>query len=728
MVIHAGFFIAIRPLHLPNGGMQLPESDSASPAQSGIDYREELNEQQYAAVSAPDGPALVLAGAGSGKTRTLTYRVAWLLEKGVAPWNILLLTFTNKSAREMLERVEQLTGVPSRKFWGGTFHSIGQRILRSHGDHTGLDRNFTIMDQGDAESLLGQVIRDADKQFTKEKGNPKPRAILDLISYARNTQNQLDELVSDRFPFSSGLVEKVIEFYQAYRKRKKNSQLADYDDLLELWRDLLTDDAIADHYQQKFKYILVDEYQDTNQLQSEIVDRLAGHHRIMAVGDDAQCIYTWRGANLDNILKFADRHPDAKVYKIETNYRSTPEILNFANHALEAQPTSQGYHKHLHAVRQPAVKPHVVKLVDAGHQADFVIKRIHGLLREGYEAGDIGVLYRAHYQSMDLQMELSRQGIPYVITSGVRFFEQAHVRDLVAHLRFVNNTTDSVAFSRLMNLLPKIGPRTAENILKFAESRAKKTGEQVVDSLQDDQVLKKVPADAREDYDDLVITLQNLHEAMPPPYNRDSENSSTNASRTAQVELFGDDGASSPAETEPEHENIDSSKSPEELVEIAINGWYGDYLRNIYPENWEGRRDDLESLIAFASRYDDMSELLSELVLLNSESADRSPEVHQHSVRLMTIHQAKGLEYPAVFLIGAAQGLLPLKRAIESDNIEEERRLFYVAITRAMNELYISYPQISQMGGGVMKMDRSMFIEEIPEVTYEHLHVRRENH
>lgn len=689
-----------------------------------IDFVAELNEEQYAAVSAPDGPALVLAGAGSGKTRTLTYRVAWLLHKGVAPWNILLLTFTNKAAKEMLERVEDLTGVPRHQFWGGTFHSVGQRILRAHGEKVGLSKQYTIMDQGDAESLLGEVMREVDKDFVKNKENPKPRALADLISYARNTGLALDDLTQDRYPFSEEYTDKFAAFAKAYRERKYAAQVADYDDLLELLRDVLRDPDIAAHYQNKFRYVLVDEYQDTNTLQSEIVDRLAAHHHIMAVGDDAQCIYTWRGANFDNIMTFPERHPHTHIYKIETNYRSSPEILNFANRALDAQPSGQGYHKELRAVRPKNQKPYFVPVMDGVHQAHFVLNRMRGLLDEGHAPQDIAVLYRAHYQSMDLQMELSRQGIPYTITSGVRFFEQAHIRDLVAQLRFAHNPGDTVAFARVLCLLPRVGPRSAESILKLARELAQKQNKPVVQMLTDEKVLKKVPADAREDFTDLAYTMQDIASGMPETVKPPSGEAQGDLFSFAEEQVM-QGSEQSERRGEAPQESHRSVLSPSEIVQIAIDGWYGDFLPNVYPQNWQTRRDDLDSLVAFASRYEDMTQLLSELVLLNAEASNKSTEVAEDSVRLMTIHQAKGLEFPAVFVLGAAQGLFPLRRAIDRGDVEEERRLFYVAVTRAMDELYITCPRVAQQGGGVQMLEPTAFIQEIPENCYEILKVRR---
>jgi DNA helicase-2/ATP-dependent DNA helicase PcrA len=710
-----------------------------------LDFRGALNDDQYAAVTAPGGgPALVLAGAGSGKTRTLTYRVAWLLQQGVAPWEILLLTFTNKAAREMLGRVEELTGVPRGRFWGGTFHSVGQRILRRHGHLAGLERNFTIMDEGDAEALLGDVIRAKDPSFTKHKEHPKPSVVHNFFSYARNTRQTLAAVIADKYPWLEEIRAQLEEFSAAYQQAKREKQVADYDDLLDYWLLALErDPAVRAHYQSHFRHILVDEYQDTNKLQSDIVDLLAADHQIMAVGDDAQCIYTWRGANFDNIRLFPERHPGAVIYKIEINYRSTPEILAFANGILESQPAAAGFHKHLRPDRPAGRKPLVIAALDTRQQAQLVIARLRELHEnDGVPLRDVAVLYRAHYQAMDLQLELSRAAIPFTITSGVRFFEQAHVRDLVAHLRFAHNPRDTVAFLRLAALLPKVGPRTADRALAAAQAAAAQNRSTLIAALTAETVRQKIPDESRGDFHDLALTLQNLEEALAAagaarlhpvetsPTPLDAE--------TRQDTLFDDEPAPPPPQPSPletpnspsfsrqerdsegKKTETRSSKptTPAAIVRLALDGWYGDYLRNLY-DNWQSRREDLDSLVGFASRFSDMNELLAQLVLLNSESGDRSAEPDADTVRLTTIHQAKGLEFPVVFLIGAADGLLPLKRAIDNGDVEEERRLFYVGATRARDELCILYPRVVTQGGPPALLPPSRFLQELSTETFD---------
>ena len=645
-----------------------------------IDFRTELNDEQFSAVTAPPGPALVLAGAGSGKTRTLTYRVAYLLHQGVQAYEILLVTFTNKASREMLERVEDLTGVPRRALWGGTFHSIAQRILRVHGDLVGLKRNYTILDQGEAESILKNVIQATDGKFIRTKNNPKPKVIADLISYARNTCRPPREEADSRYPFLDGMASKIDQFHKAYMQAKLDQQVVDYDDLLEYFLRLLREHPeIRRQYQDRFKHILVDEFQDTNRLQSEIIDQLAGHHQVMAVGDDAQCIYTWRGADFDNIMQFEERHPGAKIHKIETNYRSSPEILDFANAVLASQPSGLGFSKELRPAKPKRERPYFVPVMDTRGQAKFIIERIEGLIDEGRNLSDIAVLYRAHFQAMDLQMELSRLNIDYQITSGVRFFEQAHIKDFTAQLRFASNPADVSAFARFTCLLPKVGPKTAERIHKFTQERAEKLEKNFCDVLVSEEVLKKVPADAKEEWPSLAETIREISAAL-------------------------------------------TEQSPEEIIQLGLNGWYSSYIREIYP-NWTDRADDLQSLVSFASRYESMEEILAQLVLLASESNERSPEEQQNCLRLTTIHQAKGLEFPVVFVIGLADGTFPLKRTIDEGDLEEERRLFYVAITRAMEELYLSYPMLNNQGNQVMRLNPSRFIQEVDPSRYETLRV-----
>jgi len=692
----------------------------------GIDFARALNAEQYAAVTAPDGPALVLAGAGSGKTRTLTYRVAYLLSKGVRPGEIVLVTFTNKAAREMLHRVTELTGVPGHQLWGGTFHHLGQKTLRIFGESIGYRSEFTIIDSDDSEKLFAECVRDRNSKFLKNKDHPKPRAILDMYSYARNTCLGFAETVRQRYPWNEDYLTDLLSFTGLYRERKQERQLADYDDLLDLWLRLLVENPdVAAYFPNRFKNVLVDEYQDTNRLQASIVDRIGAHHGIMAVGDDAQCIYTWRGADFTNILEFPQRHPGTTIYKIETNYRSTPEILHLANGVLLHQPSGQGFSKELRPVKPPSTRPIVVPVPDPRAQADFVCRRLAGLLDDGFAPGDIAVLYRAHYQALELQLELSRRGVPFVITSGMKFFDQAHVKDIVAHLRIIHNPADTTAFNRVVSLLPKVGDRTCEKLYTLAQNVAAREGIAFAKALARPEVAGKVPADARDDWDELVATLGDLADA----WLQRAEPTVVPDPDAAQADLFAEDGPA-PRLSAPTMPKVSARAltmrsgpvRPDTLVETAVEGWYGDYLKNLYPSNWQDRREDLTGLVGFATRFDTLGDMLNQLVLLNAETTERALEPGAGALRLTTIHQAKGLEYPVVFVIGLAEGLLPLKRAIENGDVEEERRLFYVAVTRAQDELYLVYPlttSFGHAGGPVNHHGPSQFLREIPTDRYQ---------
>lgn len=654
-----------------------PPQASKPTKQKGIDFKKELNEDQFRAVTAPDGPALVLAGAGSGKTRTLTYRVAYLLENGVPPESILLLTFTNKASKQMLERVEELTGIGSHRFLGGTFHHVGGQALRLFGDLIGLPRSFTILDDGDSDALLNEVIREIDPDFFKAKENPKAKPIKGLISFARNVGKDVEEVARARYPANRELITKIDQFFDGYTKTKLARGLTDYDDLLVFWLTLLEKHEEARQYfQNRFSHILVDEYQDVNSLQARIVDHVVSNHQVMAVGDDAQCIYTWRGADLDQILSFPDRHPGTKIFKIETNYRSSPEILQLANGILENRTSEKSFSKELKASKPHQDLPKVIPTLDGYQQADFVISKIEELYNSGAEYDQIAILYRAHYHAMELQVELSRRGLPFLITSGLRFFEQAHVKDLVAQLRFVANPKDNTAFLRFACLLPKVGEKTAIRLLKQANGLAKDLSISVCEALGNEKVLQKVPKDAKEDWESLCETLVEIHK-------------------------------------------VAGNSSPSVVVEEAIGGWYQLYLRATY-ENWPRREEDLESLVDFASKHETLAEMLSQLVLLSSESGDRVVKHGESCIRLSTIHQSKGLEYPHVFIIGLADGLFPNKRAIDGESdLEEERRLFYVASTRAERSLYLLYPTLANQKGTPVRLMQSRFIKELPDSKYE---------
>jgi DNA helicase-2/ATP-dependent DNA helicase PcrA len=649
-----------------------------------IDFRGLLNDEQFAAVTAPPGPVLVLAGAGSGKTRTLTYRVAYLLSQGVKPGEILLLTFTNKAAKEMLHRVQDLTGIEPARFWGGTFHSLGNRALRMFGDAIKLPKNFTILDADESETLLKQTVESLDKTFFKDKTNPRPGPLFGVISLARNTQLSILETVDKSFPQYGEIADRIPGFATAYEKAKREQSVVDYDDLLELWLKLLTDaPEIASYFGNRFRHLLVDEYQDTNVLQAQIVDRLAPHNRIMAVGDDAQCIYSWRGANFENIMSFPEKHEGTVIHRIETNYRSTPEILNFANGVLNAQPRGRHFDKELRAARKHGQKPAVIAAMDDREQAAFIMKRISTLVNEeGVSPKEIAILYRSHFIALEMQLALTREGIPYHITSGVKFFERQHVRDLIALVSFVYNPSNTLAWQRFVILLPKIGEKGAQKIYSAALDHAKLMQRNFIDALDTDDVKTKVAKDAKDDWANFCASLKQVAETM-------------------------DKG------------------TPADAVQIAIDGWYGDYMKGAYADYMD-RIEELKGLVGFASQFPAMQDFLGQVALMNGETSDKQVDPDEEAIRLTTVHQAKGLEYDVVFLIGAADNQFPTRRSIESGDVEEERRLFYVAVTRAKNELYISYPKIATRAGpGGMMLAPSRFLQELPSELYDELRIKR---
>jgi len=664
-----------------------------------VDYAAELNEQQLAAVTAPPGPLLVIAGAGSGKTRTLTYRVAYLLENGIDPRNILLLTFTNKAAREMLNRVANLLPVDSSGLWGGTFHSIGNRILRRHGSALGYSSGFTIMDREDQKDLINTVVASAGID-PKEIRFPKGDVLGEIFSFVVNTEKPLEELLAEKFPYFLPLLDRIQDVQERYEKKKKATNSMDFDDLLQKTLSMFQQhERIAEVYRRQFQFILVDEYQDTNKIQADLVDLLACDHRnVMVVGDDAQSIYSWRGANFQNILEFPKRYPDVQVFKIEMNYRSVPEILEVANAAIAAN--VHQFRKHLSATRESkALKPALVALNNSAEQAQFVAQRILELRDENVDLNDIAVLYRAHYHALELQLELSRRGIPYQITSGIRFFEQAHIKDVTSFVRFIANPRDEVAFNRMVKLLPGIGNRTAENLWQ-------KWTAGVVAGI-DDPDREKTPAPTG---------------VTAPGYSFGERLQAMNVpakSKKLWTQL---------AHTLDEIAPGGQPNPPSEMITSVVEAIYDDYAKVNFT-NYELRREDLDQLAVFARQFKDVHEFLSQLALISNVDAEAAPgqTSEKEAVNLSTVHQAKGLEFHTVFVIWLTDGMFPSSRSLDTrDALEEERRLFYVAITRGRDELYLTYPHMRLSGGyGDVFQRPSRFLQEIPNEFVEDWQVQR---
>lgn len=685
----------------------------SAPVELRIDYARELNQQQHAAVTAEPGPALVIAGAGAGKTRTLTYRVAWLIENGIAPDRILLLTFTNKAAKEMMRRVGDLLGDDISNLWGGTFHSVGNRILRRHAEVLGWRPDFTILDREDAKDLLQACVDEAGIDV-KETRFPKPDVLGDIFSMALNTGRSIAETLAQDYDHFAPLTDKIENIATRYLARKQATNGMDFDDLLTQWLRVLKEfPDLRDFYQRRFQFILVDEYQDTNSLQGELIDRLAAVHKnVMVVGDDAQSIYAWRGANFKNILEFPQRYYGCQTFKIEVNYRSTPEILAFANAAIA--PNIHQFQKELAAARPPGMKPVVVACMDANEQAQFVAQRALELRDEGISLNEMAVLYRSHFHALELQLELTRRNIPFSITSGIRFFEQAHVKDVAAYLKLVHNPRDEISFKRLARMMPGVGGKSADKLWqKFnaewqvvnGEAAARSPGfsrqdappaEAGTPSPAQTAILPLPPGEGRGEGERLAKSLARISSSVP------KKTAAAWAQFTATIGQL----------CAPE-----VRAKTDAMIRLVLEAGYEDYLKATYP-NFRNRLEDLDQLAAFSRQFQTVEDFLTQLALLtNVEAEDDKPREDDHEkIRLSSIHQAKGLEFRVVFVIMLCDGLFPSSRSIDSvEGEEEERRLFYVAVTRAKDELYLSHPLMRFIqGGGDAMQQPSRFLAEIP--------------
>ena len=648
-------------------------------------YRSELNDEQFRVVTAKPNAALVVAGAGTGKTRAITYRVAYLIEHGVAPQRILLATFTNRAAREMLRRVETLTGSQNvHRVWGGTFHRIANLILRRHAVSIGFESNYSILDSEDARDFINVCIDDAAID-TKKRRFPKAEVVQGIISYANNTDKPIDEVIISKYPYFEMLTSPIKRVDSIYQARKLERNVMDYDDLLLNVKRLLVEKSdIAAVYAEQFQHILVDEYQDTNWLQAEIIDLLAVKHRnVMVVGDDAQSIFAWRGAEFTNIYEFPKRYPEAMLYKLETNYRSTPEILGLANTSIACN--RKQFPKMLTAVRRSrGIKPALVPCSDVEQQSAFVAARILELRDEGRRLEDICVMYRSHYHSMELQLELTRRNIPYRVQSGVRFFEQAHIKDVISYLRIIVNPRDELAWKRILKMIPGVGNATANRI--FESIRLNDAAGSAAGLLR--------PVEA----------LQTKLRSSQP--------------WQAFVKLL---------EMLVQEEN---RNNPSKQIELVLANGYEQHLVETY-ENAEARLEDLKGLALYAQRYQSTEDLLSELALLSTERfKEPQPLVGEDVIdgpeedellTLTSVHQAKGLEWKVVFVIWAAEGKFPSPRSLrEIDSEEEERRLWYVALTRAKDEIYFTYPLLmTDYNRQTVLQKPSRFITECPADLFE---------
>ncbi|HSF68325.1 MAG TPA: ATP-dependent helicase [Nitrospiraceae bacterium] len=629
-------------------------------AELSIDYQAALNAQQLAAVTAGEGPSLVIAGAGSGKTRTLVYRVAYLIDSGIDPSHILLLTFTRKSAQEMLNRAGELIGVRSERVHGGTFHSVANTLLRRYGRSIGLEPGFTILDRSDAEDLIALVrtqlgLNEKDKRF------PRKATIAEMFSKAENTMRPLDEIVVEEFNHFADHLDALGQLQKGYYASKRQRQLVDYDDLLVLLRRLLMENAaIRGTISSLYRYILVDEYQDTNRLQADVVRHLASaHQNVMVVGDDAQSIYAFRGATFKNIMEFPSLFPGTTVYKLEENYRSTQPILNLANSIIEG--AREKYRKHLFTRKLDGPLPVLVEAAGENAQSRFISQKILELREEGIPLGEIAVLFRSSFHSFDLEIELSRHGLPFVKRGGVKFIETAHVKDLLAHLRVATNPLDAVSWHRVLMLVEGVGPKKAQDIMAA-----------LVKSENPYHALRQMPGRSRKGLGDLALTLESLAGA----------------------------GELRPAE-QVNH----------------IYEYYLPILKTQY-DDYPKRMRDLDHLHSIAEGYRGIEAFLSDLALEppdGSAVAVDVPDLDDERLVLSTIHSAKGLEWQCVFVIWIVDGRFPsVYSFIGDEELEEERRLFYVAVTRAERHLYLTYPiNVFDKGSGMLLSKPSRFLDPV---------------
>ncbi|MEI8243219.1 MAG: ATP-dependent helicase [bacterium] len=633
-----------------------------------IPFDKLLNPEQLAAATAGDGPLLVLAAAGTGKTRTLVYRVAYLAEQGVPPDALLLLTFTNRAAREMITRAEEVASGLTGGIWSGTFHHVCNRFLRRHAPRLEFQHDFTILDRDDARSIIDECVK-ALKLNRKEF--PKRDILLSLFSTAANRcvavadviEKSLDELQVDPMD--------IVRVHEAYEQRKEQLGAMDFDDLLVNGLRLLREhEDVCLSYQYRFRHILVDEYQDTNLLQAQLVDLLGAHHKnVMVVGDDFQSIYGWRGADFRNIMEFPKRYPGCRIVKLERNYRSVPEILEVANACIAGNP--EQFQKTLRATRPSRVRPRALFLRDGDDQAKSLVQLIRRHVEDGFTLGQMAVLYRAHFHSIELQMELSRAGIPYAITSGVGVFEQAHVKDVLAFLRVCCQPNDRLAFARLLGMLYGVGPRAIDGYWEKLGGRFDSR-----DASQRAALCALIKPSARTEWAVVDRLLGAFH-----------------------AESLARNGG--------------------EIVARFFDQFLHAHLQRVY-ENADKRADDIQELAVQIMQSPDVPAFLSEVALLTNvdhEYTQRQAQDATERMHLSTVHQAKGLEWPVLFVIWVAEGMFPSSRTLgESGDDAEERRLFYVAVTRARDELCLCAPEMRRTrDGGVFFCKPSRFIKELPQ-------------
>ena len=653
---------------------------------STIDYQKDLNPEQFKVVTEAEGPCLVLAGPGSGKTRTLIYRLAYMLENGVPAQNILLMTFTNKAANQMQSRLEFLLKAKPTGLWCGTFHHIGNRSIRMYPKHLGLSENFGILDKEDQKALIKICSKSLKEKTKNSKLFPSPGVIQSIISYSHNAKQEIEKIVFDKYPHLASFIDEIKTIHRLYGRKKRESNNLDYDDLLTCWIKLLkTAPSAAQRFTKQFRYILVDEYQDTNSLQSDIIQLLSAYHKnVLVVGDDAQSIYSFRAADIRNILEFPSKFDKTKIFKLETNYRSVSPILDLANNVI--QKNQHQFDKVLIGTREEfsQERPNLICVKDPYAQSAFIAQRILELSEEGIPLNEIAVLYRAHYQSAELELELTKREIPYIIRGGVRFFEQAHIKDVLSYLKIIQNPQDEIAWIRALSLHGGIGLGYADQVFR----KFQKGGLSINKALE-----------------------PRFHTFLPKRPQKGFENFRKILKPLLKEGLGG---------------------HPDVLIQQILKNGYADHVLSNF-ENGRDRLDDISELSNFAHSYKDLKEFLADVTLregFKGETILRASdsEGEGENLILSTIHQAKGLEWKVVFIIGLSDGQFPHPKSLsDAAQLEEERRLFYVALTRAKDQVYLAHPMTRfDYNYGTVISRPSQFLQELPEEYLEKWEIEEE--
>jgi ATP-dependent DNA helicase UvrD/PcrA len=630
---------------------------------SGLDYRKELNDAQHEAATTVEGPLLIIAGAGTGKTRTLVYRVAHLIDIGVDPRSILLLTFTRRAAEEMLRRASVLIDSRCNQVAGGTFHSFGNLVLRQFGRAIDLSPSFTIMDRPDSEDAI-QLLRAEMGLNNKERRFPRKQTVAEIFSMALNKQTTVPELIERDYPHLYESLDDLLRLYKRYVDYKKTKTLLDYDDLLTKLRDLLAQqEEVRRRLSHIYNFIMVDEYQDTNHLQAEIIRLLAAtHDNVAVVGDDAQSIYSFRGANFRNIMDFPEAFPATRIIKLEENYRSTQPILNLTNKII--QRAKERYDKRLFTHKRDGDTPVLIQAESEQMQSRFVCQKILELREEGVPLWDIAVLFRSSFHSFDLEIELARHNIPFIKRGGFQFMETTHIKDVLAHLRILANPQDSISWNRVLLLLEGVGTQMSQKITRWLMD-----GSRPMERLRTFEAKGKIAQELKT----LTQVLQYAAEAEQP--------------------------------AEQTH---------------YLMQYYTPILKRNHPEDHPKRLRDLEHFQGITDRYRSLERLLADMALEppnDSVAGVLAVDPDEGPVILSTIHSAKGLEWHSVFIIWALEGRFPSFYNINTEEeLEEERRLLYVAATRAKENLFISYPiKIFDRGLRMVLSRPSQFIEGLSE-------------